>query len=465
VTGAARAVGRYLLHEAIAAGGMATVHLGRLVGPAGFARTVAIKKLHAQFAQDPEFVTMFMDEARLAARVSHPNVVPTLDVVAVDGELLLVMAYVQGESLARLRAAMPAPERTPRDVALAIVCDALYGLHAAHEAKGEHGEPLEIVHRDVSPQNVLVGCDGVARIADFGIAKAVARATTTRDGQVKGKLSYMSPEQLSSGAMDRRADVFAAAVVLWELTTGARLFQGDGTGELVARVLSAPIPSPRALAPDTPAELEAIILKGLSRAPSERFATARGMADALETLGPARPAQVAAWVERVAGGALASRARRIEAIERAPVSEWAVTAASERATEVLEEPSSAIVAGPAPSVEAPSRARRWWGWIAAAVVAAVLTVPALRWILAPRAPVTPNAVAIPGSPVAAPPAPSSSSAPATSPAALSSAPPRVSPLAAPATPHASPPPRTKRRCDPPYYFDADGVKRFKEGCL
>src|ERR1700733_14777693 len=184
-----RILGRYALYDEIAAGGMATVHLGRLIGPVGFSRTVAIKRLHQQYAKNPEFVAMFLDEARLAARIRHPNVVPTVDVVAMEEELFLVMEYIQGESLSRLfRAASVAAAPIPRSVAVTIMAGVLHGLHAAHEAKTEHGQPLDIVHRDVSPQNVLVGVDGVARVLDFGVAKAAHRVQTTQDGRIKGKL-------------------------------------------------------------------------------------------------------------------------------------------------------------------------------------------------------------------------------------------------------------------------------------
>src|SRR5215472_13646045 len=212
-----RIVGRYALFGEIASGGMATVHFGRLLGPAGFARTVAIKRLHAHFAKDPEFVAMFLDEARLAARVVHPNVVPTLDVVALDGELFLVMEYVQGEALSRLwRALRERDERIPHRVVASCLTGVLHGLHAAHVATSERGEPLGIAHRDVSPQNVLVGMDGISRVLDFGISKASGRIQITREGRVKGKTGYMSPEQLSGGAVDRRTDIYSASVVLWE---------------------------------------------------------------------------------------------------------------------------------------------------------------------------------------------------------------------------------------------------------
>jgi len=204
-----RTIGRYTLYGEIAAGGMASVHIGRLVGPVGFLRTVAIKRLHPQYAKDPSFVDMFLDEARLAARIRHPNVVSTLEIVSMEDELFLVMDYVHGESLGRLsRAAADSGTRLPPRVVSSIMVGALLGLHAAHEATNEHGQHLSIVHRDVSPQNILVGTDGVARVADFGVAKAASRVHTTRGGDVKGKISYMAPEQLLQAEIDRRTDLY-----------------------------------------------------------------------------------------------------------------------------------------------------------------------------------------------------------------------------------------------------------------
>ncbi|HEV8244207.1 MAG TPA: serine/threonine-protein kinase, partial [Polyangiaceae bacterium] len=186
-----RSIGRYTLYGEIASGGMATVHVGQLSGPEGFSRTVAIKLLHKQYAKDPNFVDMFLDEARLAARIRHPNVVSTLDVVRVEDELFVVMDYVHGESLAHLvRAASVDGGHVPPRIASAILVGALLGLHAAHEATDGKGKPLSIVHRDVSPQNILVGIDGVARVADFGVAKAASRVHTTQGGEIKGKISY-----------------------------------------------------------------------------------------------------------------------------------------------------------------------------------------------------------------------------------------------------------------------------------
>ena len=315
--GSARA-GRYEVHAEIASGGMATVHIGRLVGPAGFARTVAIKRLHPPFAKDPEFVGSFLDEARLAARIRHPNVVPTLDVVGTGGELFVVMEYVVGESLAQLmRLALAKGEQVPPAITATIMVGVLHGLHAAHEARDEDGEPLRIVHRDVSPHNVLVGTDGAPHLIDFGVAKARGRSQTTREGQIKGKISYMPPEQLLGGAIDRRADVFAAAIVLWETLTGRRLFQGIDDGDVLARVLYQPMEPPSTHGPGITPAMDAVVLRGLARDLNKRYATAREMALAIEAALPlAPPSQVGGWVESLARDALAERSRLVEEVER-----------------------------------------------------------------------------------------------------------------------------------------------------
>ncbi len=310
----ARIIGRYALYEEIASGGMATVHYGRLLGPVGFSRTVAIKRLNPQYAKDPEFATMFIDEARLAARVRHPNVVQTLDVVATDGELFLVMDYVQGESLSRLlrtgRGVAPVSVR----VVSAIMCGALHGLHAAHEATNERGEHLGIVHRDVSPQNVLVGVDGIARVLDFGVAKAAGRATTTQDRQIKGKLGYMAPEQIN-GETTRRSDLFAAAVVLWQALTSRRLFPGDDARQVLNRILTATIEPPSTYA-RLPPGVDEVVMRGLERDPRRRYDTARAMACDLERcVGLASPTEVGEWVESLAHSALAKRSKALAEIE------------------------------------------------------------------------------------------------------------------------------------------------------
>ena len=310
-------IGRYALYDEIASGGMASVHLGRLLGPVGFARTVAIKRLHAHLARDPDFVAMFLDEARLAARIRHPNVVSTLDVVATDGELFVVMEYVLGDSLARLlREARTRAERVPLSIAAAIMVNVLHGLHAAHEAKNEKGETLGLVHRDVSPQNVLVGADGAAHVIDFGVAKAGGRAQITRDGQLKGKLSYMAPEQLRAGAIDRRVDVFGASIVFWEALTGERLFDGEGEGVIYGKVLRAEAVPPSTHVADLGEAVDRIVMRGLSLDPKDRFASAREMALAIESALPlATPTRVAHWVERLMAETLSVRRHHLAQIE------------------------------------------------------------------------------------------------------------------------------------------------------
>jgi eukaryotic-like serine/threonine-protein kinase len=317
-TGMARIVGRYAIFDEIASGGMATVYLGRLMGSGGFSRTIAIKRLHPQFAKDPEFVTMFLDEARLAARIRHPNVVPTLDVVASKGEVFLVMEYVQGESLSRLARALKARgERVPIPILLRIMSDALQGLHAAHEARDERGVPLDIVHRDMTPQNILVGVDGVGRLLDFGVAKAAGRAHTTREGQIKGKLGYMAPEQLTGTGVTRQTDVYAAAVVLWEMLAGQRLFAGGSEVDVIAKLLRRDIQPPSHFASGIPASLDDVVMRGLAPSVADRFATARDVCVALATCGvqEAGGMAVGEWVEGLASDALADRSAKIVAIE------------------------------------------------------------------------------------------------------------------------------------------------------
>jgi serine/threonine protein kinase len=310
-------LGRYALYGEIAAGGMATVHLARLLGPVGFARTVAIKRLHPHLAKDPDFVAMFLEEARLAARVRHPNVVATLDVVSDDGELFLVMEYVAGESLSRLvRKARERGERVPPRYAIGIVSGALEGLHSAHDAKSEKGQPLGLVHRDVSPQNVHVGVDGVPRLLDFGIAKATNRVQETRTDQIKGKVAYMSPEQLAKGAIDRRADVYSAAVVLWETLTGERLFKADDVPSLVYAIINEQVRLPSEIVPDLPPGLDAVVMKGLEREAENRWSSAREMAAALEkVLQPAPAREIGEWVHSIAGDALDWRQELVHRIE------------------------------------------------------------------------------------------------------------------------------------------------------
>ncbi len=320
-----RHVGRYLLCDEIASGGMATVHLGCLVGAGGFTRSVAIKRLFPQFARDPEFVAMFLDEARLAARVFHPNVISIVDVVEDGPDLFLVMDYVRGAPLSLLnRRARERNAPAPPAVAARILCSALSGLHAAHEAVDTEGARLEIVHRDVSPQNILVGADGVARVFDFGIAKAAGRLQTTRAGQVKGKLAYMAPEQISDDNVCRLADVYAAAVVYWETLTGRRLFHSADERTTLSKVLTAPVPAPSSFVRGLSPALDGVVLRGLARDPSHRYPTAYEMVREISKYSRiASSSEVGEWVASLAKDDLARCDQLATAIERLPPRESA----------------------------------------------------------------------------------------------------------------------------------------------
>lgn len=316
--------GRYELFDAIGEGGMATVHLARMHGAAGFARVVAVKRLRPELARDPDFVAMLVDEARLASRIRHPNVVQVIDVIVSEGELLLVLEYVSGIALSRLLTELRVGP-VPPAIAAGLFVGMLNGLHAAHEARGESGQPLDIVHRDVSPQNILVGSDGLAHLLDFGIAKAIGRSQVTRDGALKGKVAYMAPEQLRRGVATRAVDVYSAAVSLWETLTGQRLFDAEKQSQLVVQVLSTPVRAPSALAPDIPAALDAIVMRGLDRERTRRFPTAAAMALAIESaVAPASANAIADWLAANALGALEERSRIVAVVEGAPPVEGVV---------------------------------------------------------------------------------------------------------------------------------------------
>jgi serine/threonine-protein kinase len=467
-------VGRYVLYGELASGGMATVHFGRLSGPVGFSRTVAIKRLHPQYAKDPEFVTMFLDEARLCGRIRHPNVVPTLDVVATEGEIFIVMEYVAGEALSKLMKTawqnnIPVPPR----VAATIVSSVLHGLHAAHQTKDEHGRELGIVHRDVSPQNVLVGSDGVARVLDFGVAKAAGRLQTTRDGQVKGKIAYMPPEQLSGGVVTRQSDIYAAGVVLWEALAGRRLFDGETEALVLVRAIEGKIDPPSASNPAVDAAADRVVLRGLAREPANRYATARDMALAIEqTIGLASPYEVGEWVERVAADEIARRAQRIAEIESAAISASAprIALSPQPAEPPHSQVSSISVSRPAISVAPPpkrSRTMRVFAVVAAAmaITGIVLGGLALGGDGAARAGAPKQleheqrGIAIVG--------------PATRESKAQPAPTNPPPFVAfggghHVAPPPPPPPPVKQRpgCEPPYTVDpATGRKKYKLECL
>ncbi len=311
-----RRLDRYELIGEIAAGGMASVFLARAAGVAGFQRFFAIKRLHPHLADEQEFIDMYLDEARLAAGIHHPNVVPILEVGTTDAGYYLVMDYIEGDTLSGVINRALASGGLPKPIALRIVQDALHGLHAAHELTDGDGNTIDLVHRDCSPQNILVGIDGSSRLTDFGVARASSRLSTTRSATVKGKLAYLSPEQATGRALDRRSDLFGMGVILWEVLAGRRLFRADSDGATLSRILVEPIPSLAEHAPEIPPALAAAVMKSLARDPEDRFATAADMADAIELavrdagdpeLFVASPREVAAHMRELFGSDVVAR--------------------------------------------------------------------------------------------------------------------------------------------------------------
>ncbi len=300
-------IDRYELVAEIASGGMASVYLARLVGVGGFERFFAIKRLHPHLESEEDFVSMFLDEARIVANIRHQHVVPMLEVGASAHGYYLVMEYIEGDTLGTfISRGIEGGDLIPPDVALRVVIDTLSGLHAAHGHVDPDGNPTGLVHRDVSPQNILVDIHGVARIADFGVARAASRLSSTRSGQLKGKVAYMAPEQARGGEVTPRSDVFAAGIVLWEALCGCRLFLADNEAVTLNRLLFEPIPALREVNPKLPRVLEQALQKALARDPAKRFATAADMAEALQTAARAShmlgtPADVRTYVRSVIG--------------------------------------------------------------------------------------------------------------------------------------------------------------------
>jgi eukaryotic-like serine/threonine-protein kinase len=379
-------IGRYLLHRQIARGGMATIHIARLVGDEGFTRIVAAKRLHPEFAEDSDFVAMFLDEARIASKIHHRNVVPVLDVVTTGEEVVLVQEYVHGAPLHfLLRTAHEAKTHVPLNVAVAIACGVLAGLQAAHETTDEIGTPLGVVHRDVSPQNVMIATDGTARLLDFGIAKATMAAHITREGMFKGKLAYSAPEQIR-GQSTQQSDVYALSVVLWELIVGHRLHHtAQSEAQLVHEIMRGTLPAvTEALADEKEwlgpnrwrqiEVLDPIIRRGLAVDANERWKTAADMEAALASaVTPATATAVAQWLKQLGKDFLLQRDRVISAEEQS----WRRTADDvERTTgsnrRLITEPGARTV--PArPPTQMRRNTRLWFG----AGGAAFLTLLAL----------------------------------------------------------------------------------------
>jgi serine/threonine-protein kinase len=410
---------------------MATVFLGALQGDLGFRQIVAIKRPHPHLIDDRGFRDAWLREARLASGIHHANVVDVRDVEVVGDAIQLVMDYIEGASLGELVAARAREgARLPAGVAVRVVLDACAGLHAAHEACDDDGISLELVHRDVSPQNILVGVDGVARVTDFGIAKCAGSAEqATSQGMLKGKAGYMAPEYVRGDVIDRRADVFALGVVLWEALAGKRLFRGDNDSDTLARVLLAQAP-PVSEADPALAPLDAPLARALAADRASRFATAEDLARAIEQA--ASPAgmiathvDVGRFVREQVGERLAERRR---ALRDAP-----------RSTP----PPPPAEVTTAPEVRpAPQRSRRpLVVAVALGLALAAVAVFTLRHSSASSPPPAPLAAstALPSLPSSPPPSPSSSLSPLSPPTSSSPSPPSLS----------APPPTAPRKRPPP----------------
>jgi serine/threonine-protein kinase len=446
---------------------MGTVYLARLRRAHGFARLAAVKSLHPQFAKDEEFRTMLLEEAALTARLRHPNVVSTLDVVSSDRRLLLIMEYFEGVALAELaKRGRTDAKPLPAQVAAAIVGDALRGLHAAHELRDDRGSALGVVHRDVSPQNIHVGIDGAARVLDFGIAKAAGRRRVTQTGEVRGTLGYMSPEHVRGDAVDRRSDVYAAGVVLWELLAGRRFFESKNDVDLARKILTGKSDPPSLFSSEELTEgLDHVVLKAIALDREERWATAEDMARALaEAIAASARDEVAALVKERGKSAIEGAAR---------------LARGEGTAELASEPEPRAVAdvltksltmGPQGA-----RPRRLRGGVAllgasAVVCAAVTGAVFVHETRSASARATdgdtaPRSLA-PTESTPASPVPSAASA-APSPTPQASSTPRASAVlrGTPAHPPAGRRTKPNVDCSVPYTVDTDGVRHYNRECL
>lgn len=302
-------IGRYELCFELAAGGMATVYLARVHGASGFEKLVALKRIHRHLAKEQKYVEMFLDEAKIASRITHPNVCSVFDFGQADGEYYIAMEYLVGEPLSRLCGKVARDQSQRRHPMLpsrmgAIMAEACEGLHAAHELRDANGDSLHVVHRDVSPRNLFVTYDGSVQVVDFGIASARQRMHHTATGQVKGTFAYMAPEQLTSSPIDRRVDIWALGVALWEMLTLRRLFRRDTTANTIHAVLYEDLTPPSKHRSQVPAELDEIVMKALMRDPSERWQSARDMGRAIrQYLGTQAdivgPAELSEWMGEI----------------------------------------------------------------------------------------------------------------------------------------------------------------------
>ena len=308
-------LGRYRVDQLLARGGMGEVYLGRITGEHGFERPIVIKLIRTELVSDERVAMMFVDEARIAAGLHHRNIVQIIDFDLFEGGAFLVCEHVDGCDLRSLLHHLRAPPRY--DIAVSIIAELGTGLEAAHDAVGEDGQSLNLVHRDVSPSNVLLGYHGEVKVADFGVAKARSRSYHTVSNTIKGKAPYMAPEQILGEVIDRRADVFSLGVLLFELSTRTRLYSASANALAMRQILDGDVPDPASRRPGYPAELAHIVRTALARDPARRYQTARAMVDELDQL-----AQAQRWtMSRAAIGNLVRVVRaRVNSGPQTPVS-------------------------------------------------------------------------------------------------------------------------------------------------
>jgi eukaryotic-like serine/threonine-protein kinase len=491
-------IGRYTVLGQIAGGGMGSVFVGLMRGPASFSRLVAIKCLHTRWLEDEKYVARFATEVRLSTRIRHPNVVQTLDVVEDGGELFLVMEYVDGVTLGALLADIVRQgRRLPVDCAASIMIAVLRGLHAAHETTDEHGVRLDIVHRDVSPQNIMLSRSGHVQVLDFGAAKATEHSQHTAAGVLVGKLAYMAPEQVRGERSSARTDVFAAGVVLWEALVGKRLFHDPSLarGELLLALALKPVARPSQLRPGVHSALDEVVKKALDRNPDRRYQTALEFALALEAacVG-ASEGELGQLVSTACGPRLAEKAGLVQRGMAAASEEVALPAARRLGVGQRGHALTVAGAGHLPDYvppRSPRAARRpslaWAGALLLVGLAALAWGHARRNVLTPvpSTALLPPALVEPPSSEGEPPAQNAASEVDVEAEPLPRLPPRrvaavrralhgarlaevISPSEQRGTRSAEAEPgskRTREGCDPPTYMDEMGIRHFKRGCL
>jgi serine/threonine-protein kinase len=481
--------GRYRIALPLGQGGTSDVFLAIADGPGGFRKLAVLKMLRKSLSGDAEFRAMFLAEARLAARLHHPNIVQTYEVLEEAAGPVIVMEYLDGQPLSELIVRGREGGAFPLGMQVAALVDALAGLHAAHELADYDGTPLGVVHRDVSPHNVFVTVEGQAKVLDFGIAKLARSLVETEVGTTKGKLRYMAPEQIAGGKLDRRADVYAAGVMLWEAIAGERMWKGMEEAEIRRRVAAGELPAARSRREGVPEALLASCRRALALAPDDRHSTALALAEELERALAALPGGVPG--RRAIGAAVArlfaDERTNTRALIEAQIAR--MDGAAARATGELPSMAGKGVApgsaepstGPRPAVAvaAPAGGRRA-RTVALALTAAVAASALLAW----RASRAPELRAAPSAPSAAAGAarpevaggdtpaihtPEAAPAPASEerPRAPKAGPRKVAhePAPAPAAVEAAPPRDPAPDCAHPFFIDANGIKKFRPECL